>query len=322
MTPHLRDEAQWAVEVGERLRTLHASFADDDPTGRREYLRDELQRALQSIPAARKRTYLEALAERFPTGAIAAPEPVPTPPPPAQVPESAESLVSRLAELASQLPEPERVALSYKLQQAGFSVVIPAAAPGQQMTIEEIHPELQKKLGLDPGQPLDRQRALKLAAGMLDLVVTMDQLAWNLWKNLAPNSIVRRDPGPTGDLRKLAGPYIIGDNEVSTAQITQLLDKTRQLIAALLAAVGSIGETFARQYLARFSPHSIKEMADADPGFFIGPEQKCWRKYLQLFNDVNGLTIENEIAAAIAKYTEDLILGANRGGSTTTATKG
>lgn len=299
---------------------LQGSFADDDPAGRREYLTEEVERALRGVPSARKSVYIEALAERFPTGTAPEPQPVQAPDSPAPARESAESLVSRLADVASQLPESERLSLTYRLQQAGFNVVIPAAATAS--TTEEIHPELEKKLALQPGQPLDRQRALKLAAVLLDLVVTMDQLAWNLWKSLAPNSVVRRDPGPTGDLRKIAGPYIVGDHEVSTAQITQLLDKTRQLTAGLLAAIGSTGESFARQYLARFSPHNIKEMADSEPGFFIGPEQKCWRKYLELFNEVSGATIENEITSAIVKYTEDLILGANRGSSPTNVMKG
>jgi hypothetical protein len=185
------------------------------------------------------------------------------------------------------------------------------SAASQQET-DDIPAELQKKLSLDPNQALDRKRAMRLVAVLIDLVVTMDQVAWNVWKNLAPNSRVRRDPGPTGDLRKVAGPFLVGDPEVSTAQVTQLLDKTRQLIAGLLAAVGATGEAFARQYLTRFSPQSIKEAADAEPGFFIGPEQRCWRKYTQLFNDVSGVTIENEIANAIVKYTEDLIMGGGR----------
>ena len=209
--------------------------------------------------------------------------------------------------MAATLSEAEREDITNQLLSVGLAArVSSGTAPAD---TEEVPAELQKKLGLDPNQTLDRKRALRLVAVLIDLVVTMDQVAWNVWKNLAPSSRVRRDPGPTGDLRKLAGPFIIGDPEVSTAQVTQLLDKTRQLIAGLLAAVGATGEAFARQYLTRFSPRSIKEAADAEPGFFIGPEQKCWRKYTELFNEVSGVTIENEIANAIVKYTEDIILG-------------
>ena len=97
-------------------------------------------------------------------------------------------------------------------------------------------------------------RVLRLIAILTDFSVTLDQLSWNVWKQVAPKSIVRRDAGPESDFRKIAGPYLTGDNEVSTAQISQVVDKTRQLIAGLLAAVGSTGETFARQFISRIAP--------------------------------------------------------------------
>jgi len=308
-TAHLSDEAVWAAGVGTRLRMLQASFADDDAAARRDYLAEEIERNVREIPASRRRAHLEALAERFPEWGnassveeeIVEPEPAPAAGP------SPATLAAQLVELASTLSEDEREDITNQLLSVGLAARVSSGTAPQES--EEVPPELQKKLALDPNQTLDRKRAIRLVAVLIDLVVTMDQVAWNVWKNLAPNSRVRRDPGPTGDLRKLAGPFIIGDPEVSTAQVTQLLDKTRQLIAGLLAAVGATGEAFARQYLTRFSPRSIKEAADAEPGFFIGPEQKCWRKYTELFNEVSGVTIENEIANAIVKYTEDLILG-------------
>jgi hypothetical protein len=311
MTAHLSDEALWAVGLGARLRMLQASFADDDAAARRDYIAEELEREIREIPASRRKAYLEALAERFPgweSATVPADEVVPEAAP--IVDSSPESLVMQLTALAGTLSDADRRELADRLQEAGFALTVTLSAAAQET--DDIPAELQKKLSLDPNQALDRKRAMRLVAVLIDLVVTMDQVAWNVWKNLAPNSRVRRDPGPTGDLRKVAGPFLVGDPEVSTAQVTQLLDKTRQLIAGLLAAVGATGEAFARQYLTRFSPQSIKEAADAEPGFFIGPEQRCWRKYTQLFNDVSGVTIENEIANAIVKYTEDLILGGGR----------
>jgi len=315
-TAHLSDEAVWAAGVGTRLRMLQASFADDDAAARRDYLAEEIERNVREIPASRRKAHLEALAERFPEWGVVsgaeAEEVVEPEPAPAAGPSPA-TLASQLVEMAATLSEAEREDITNQLLSVGLAARVSSGATTQES--DEVPPELQKKLGLDASQALDRKRAIRLVAVLIDLVVTMDQVAWNVWKNLAPNSRVRRDPGPTGDLRKLAGPFITGDSEVSTAQVTQLLDKTRQLIAGLLAAVGATGEAFARQYLTRFSPRSIKEAADAEPGFFIGPEQKCWRKYTELFNEVSGVTIENEIANAIVKYTEDLILGGGSSGT-------
>jgi hypothetical protein len=289
---------------------LQASFADDDAAARTGYVEEEIERELREVPAAHRGSYLEALAGRFPSWESRAAAPAPSAPPQELAADTPEDLVNRLVAMAPNLSNDARWSLSYRLQQAGFSISVPSNAAASEG--EEAPPELQKRLSIEPGRTIDRKRAMRLTAVLIDLVVTMDQVSWSLWKNLAPNSIVRRDPGPTGDLKKLAGPYLLGDNEVSTTQLTQVLDKTRQLVAGLLAAIGATGETFARQFLARYSPQAIKELAEAEPGFFIGAEQKCWRKYIQVFNELSGVAIENEITGTIAKYTENLILGSGR----------
>jgi len=236
MIPQLSDEISWAVRVGARLQMLQASFADDDAAARTGYVEEELERALREVPATQRGAYLEALAERFPSWESRAPAPAApasqSAPPQEAVEETPEALVNRLAAMAANLSNDARWSLSYRLQQAGFAISVPSG--GAAPEAEEVPPELQKRLSIGAGQTIDRKRALRLTAVLIDLVVTMDQVAWSLWKNLAPNSIVRRDPGATGDLKKLAGPYLLGDDEVSTTQLTQVLDKTRQLIAGLL----------------------------------------------------------------------------------------
>jgi hypothetical protein len=289
---------------------LQASFADDDASARTGYIEEEVEHALRDVPAARRAAYLQALAERFPSWESRAPAAAQSSAPQEPQEETPDALVNRLAAMAAGLSNDARWSLSYRLQQAGFAISVPATAASSEA--DEVPPELQRRLSIGAGQVIDRKRALRLTAVLIDLVVTMDQISWSLWKNLAPNSIVRRDAGATGDLKKLAGPYLLGDNEVSTTQLTQVLDKTRQLIAGLLAAIGATGEAFARQFLARYSPQAIKELAEAEPGFFIGAEQKCWRKYIEVFNELSGVAIENEITGTIAKYTENLILGSGR----------
>jgi hypothetical protein len=305
MKTHLRDEAVWAASLSARLRMLQASFADDEPANREGFLIEELDRALKEIPAGKKRSYLGALGERFP---IPSAETQPAAAEPS--PESPESLVARVVELVPHLSPNLQAALTEKLRETGLlpqpeQAVVAAPA-------EELPEELQNKLSMEPGRSLDRARSLKLIAVMLDFLVTVDQLVWNVWKNLDPNSVVHRDPGMGSDFRQSLGAYLSGDREVSTAQVNQAIDKTRQLTAGLLAAVGATGETFARQYLSRFSPANIKQLANTGPGFLVGSDQKCWRKYVELFEETSGVKIEQEIANAIVRYTEQLILGSER----------
>jgi hypothetical protein len=302
----LTEEGTWARGIGARLRLLQSSFADDDERMRRDYLAEEIERAIKDVAPSRRRTYLEALAEHFPQweGAPGAAREA------APVDESPETIAAKLVEVAPYLTVAQKKVLAQQLEAAGIVQirqigVAPAPPP------QPIPPELQKKLGLDPETPLSDVRVMRLIAALIDFSVALDQLAWNMWKTLAPKSVVRRDPA-SGDMRRIAGPYLAGDDEVSTAQITQALDKTRQLIAGLMAGIGAAGETFSKQFLARFAPPAIQEIAQEESGFFIGPEQKCWRKYVALFAEVNGVVIEKEIASAIVQYTEELILGAGR----------
>lgn len=305
------EEAEWASGLGGQLRLVQASFADDDLATRQQYLSDEIARALKVVPPTKRRAYLQALAERFPAW-DAAPAAKQEGVPAVELPP--EELVARLVEIAPYLSIEQKRALSEQLEAAGLAASRPAAGAGPVAAAEPVPEELRKKLGIEPGQSLSQLRVLRLIAVLSEFSVTLDQLSWNVWKQIAPKSIVRRDAGPDGDFRKIAGPYLTGDDEVSTAQISQVVDKTRQLIAGLLAAVGSTGESFARQFLGRVAPSAIKEKADAESGFFIGPEQKCWRKYLETFNDINGVSIEKEIAGILAQNTEELILGKGRQG--------
>jgi hypothetical protein len=299
--------------LGAQLRLIQASFAEDDATTRQQYITDEISRALKTVSPTKRRAFLQALAERFPNWEGA---PAPKADPVAEL--APEDLVARLVEVAPYLTAMQRKALAEQLEAAGLVAARPTAPTPTASTpgggTDVIPEELQKKLGLDANQQLSQLRVLRLIAVLIEFSVTLDQLSWSVWKQVAPKSIVRREAGPESDFRKIAGPYLTGDDEVSTTQISQVVDKTRQLIAGLLAAVGSTGETFARQFLGRIAPAAIKEKADAESGFFVGPEQRCWRKYLEIFNEINGISVEQEIAEVLASRTEELILGKGRQG--------
>lgn len=309
------EEVSWAVSLVPRLRALQASFADDPATDRENYLAQELKQALDKIPASRRASHLELLADYFPvwdeSAPLPAPSAAPAPTEPARAEDTPAQLVKRLCALAADLSPQERSEFGERLAAVGISVAAAAestlALPPDQPATVTLPPELQKRLAIRPDQTLDLERVLRLIAALAEFAVTIEQPTWSLWKSLAPQSTVRRDP--SGDLRKIAGPYLVGDREVSTTQITQSLERTRHLIAGLLAAIGTTGESFARQFLSRFAPEAIKASADAESGFFLGPEQKCWRQYVTLFNEISGVAIEQEISKIIAQNAEGLIRG-------------
>ena len=150
------------------------------------------------------------------------------------------------------------------------------------------------------------ERAIKLLAITTELALALDQLAWALWKQLAPKSPIRKE----AELNRLAGSYLAGDAEVSTAQLTQPVEKTRRLIAGLLGAVGRAGSYYAKDHVARLSPDVIEDWAKMEKKWNETVEGACWRKFVHLAQEhASEPAIEHEIQEAIAKAAEQIILG-------------
>jgi len=299
MESHLSEEAQWASGLASRLRLIQANCADDPSSVRQGYITEEIERALKPVSPTRRKNYLDSLVERFPAWEgvrSAARSDVKV----GVAPLTPEELVARLVELAPTLSPETRAAFAGQLQAAGFSIKESANV------FLELPPELQKKLGLPPGKPLQLERAVKLLVITTELALALDQLAWALWKQLAPKSVIRKE----AEFHRLAGVYLAGDAEVSTAQLTQPVEKTRRLIAGLLGAVGRAGSSYAKKYFARLSPEAIEDWAKMEKKWNESIEAACWRKFVQQAQEhASEPAIEHEIQEAIAKSAENLILG-------------
>src|SRR3954469_25801310 len=299
MESHLSEESLWASGLASRLRLIQANFADDPPSVRQGYITEEIERALQNVSPTKRSAYLESLGERFPAWEGVRSAPVSD----VQVggaPLTAEELVSRLTQLAPTLSPEARAAFAGQLQAAGLSIKESANA------FLELPPDLQKKLGLAHGKPLQLERAVKLLIITTEFALALDQLAWALWKQVAPKSAIRKE----AELNRLAGAYLTGDAEVSTAQLTQPVEKTRRLIAGLLGAVGRAGSSYAKKYISRLSPEMIEDWAKMEKKWNESIEAACWRKFIQQAKEhASEPAIEHEIQEAIAKAAENLILG-------------
>jgi hypothetical protein len=290
--------SSWAVKVAARLWMLQTSFADDPPETRREYLVEEIERSLKEVAESRREEYLAALMDRFP-GPERFEFAAAVPPPQTEAPKRTPlQLVQELIAQIPQLPSETRVAIAQRLQAAGL--LIP------QSKGIELPAELIGKIGMTPDEPVDEERLAKVFAALFEMVVMLDHLIWSVWKNIAPKSALRRDTD-TANLRRTIGRCLAGDREVATLQVTQILDKTRQLTAGLLSALGPAGETYARKHLEKFAPEKIRTSIESkSPGFLGNIEQKCWRRYLELAGDLSGPVVEKQMVDAIVSYTEAL----------------
>jgi hypothetical protein len=256
---------------------------------------------MKDVAMSKKQVFLAALGERFP--AWQAPEPAPVKPDgePAQpLPETPQALLERLLQAVPTLSPEVKEEFAKKLQQAGL-------APKQAVDFSiDIPGEYRKKLNLPEGKPLNPERTIKLLSALFEMTLAMDQLVWALWKQIAPQSNIRRE----GDFGKLAGPYLVGDTEVSTQQLAQILERTRRLNASLLGATGRGSSNYAQKYVDQFAPDVIEDLARIEKSTFATLESVSWKKYVQLAKEhLSKPVIENEIQKAIAKAAERLMMG-------------
>jgi hypothetical protein len=300
---HLSEEALWASGLAARLRLLQANLADDSPVTRQQCLRDLIQQHVTELTPSKRRAHLDALRDRFPAWQAAQAAPPATAE--AAAPETPESALNRLLEMAGGLSPDARAAMSRRLHAAGFAISQGGGG------LPDLSPEMQKKFGLAAGQQLNSERALKLLTGLTEMVLALDQLVWTLWKQLNPKSNFRKE----GDFAKSLGPFLSGDPEVPTALVAQPLDRTRKLIAALLGAVGRGGANFAAKHVARFGPDAIEDLAKLERTFMQSVEVTAWKKYRELFKEYCAeAAVENDVQQAIAKVAEGLLQGPGRGG--------
>jgi hypothetical protein len=299
MDSYLTEEALWASGLASRLKLLQANFADDAPATRQTYLTEEIERALKNVVPAKRKLYLEALAERFPAWQSAQTVPV-APTPLSAAPETPSELLARFIQVVSGLPSEAKAEFVQKLREAG---IVPEASHASAI---ELAPDAQKKVGLMPGTPLNVERAIKLLVVESEAVLALDQLAWTLWKQMATKSAIRKE----AELIKLSGQYLAGDAEVSTQQLVQALEKTRRLMASLMGAVGRAGNTYAKKAVARLSPEVIEDLAKMERKWTESVEVTAWRIFQRLAKEhLSEPAIESGIQEAMVKVAEDLMTG-------------
>jgi hypothetical protein len=304
-TPFTAEEIRWAGRLAAQLRFLQADFADLTPAERQPYYDEEIQHALREIVPENRSRYLAALGEEFPTFNFSQPaleaEPADTSP---------EALVEALVRIAPRLPKQKLAEFGVQLQNAGYV--------GLKSTtlVDGPPPEFQKLFGLADGQSVDLQRLYRLTTVMADFYFRLEVFAWSVWQQVGSQSRIRKDIGVLNDPRKLGGRYLTGDAEVSAEQIKTVVEKTRQLIAGLLGALGGAGRIFANRFAADFSPEHVLTVAKLDSslgsGMFGNDEVRAWRKFKQLFQGQTEEVIEERLQEAIAHSAEGLMRGLNR----------
>jgi len=293
-----------------RLRMVQMDFSDQGAEIRREYLSEEVERAVGSVVPEQRHQFLEELMEHFPSWdarvevQLRSDESTERSATDARELQDPNFLVARLIDVAKDLPEGERKVLVERLAEGGLASISQGAWP------EEAEQDMRQNLRLPPDRPLDPTRTVEAVGLLADFGLRLDQLVWGGWHQIAPRSKIRRDK----PLQQTFKAFVTGDQDVPRGQVSGDIENLRRLIASLVAAIGQTGRQFGAKLVSRLSPHVIEEVVAMEGGgFWVGKEAKYWNKYVELAAEImNEPAIEAEIMETIAHIAESLMKGTGR----------
>lgn len=293
--------AAWAASLVTRLKYLQTNLTEATPENRQVYMEEELRRALQELPLEKRGSHLYALAQAFPEWDLAAATVVA---PAAAARQTPDEIVRAFVQLVPSLTGEQREKVKQELAALGLVLPSPQPLEGEALT------GVRTKLKLDSEDPINVTQLARLFAAYAEAMLALDQLAWNVWRNAAPKSPIRRDIAQ-GDLRTVTRRALAGDAESAVAQaaVQKQLEASRQLVAGLLAGLGPAGKNFARRYQQRYTPDAVREVVRAEGG---KGDLQFWKKHTELAAEVTETVIEDDVQAAVVKYAEDLMRGSQR----------
>ena len=296
MAKTTKNEAQRLAAVANRLRLVQADFADESADVRQEHLSEILRHALSELLPDQRKEFLEALRSWFPTWDATAYRAA------SRTKAASQSItdqrewndvsyvLERLIELAQDLPADQREALIGRLRAEGLS-----SGDGPDWPAE-VAVAVKKQLGVDEARSLDPARVLEMELRLAEFADTLDQLAWRMWRTIAPRAQLR----PTANLKSTMSRFVTGQADVP---LSRTIEDLRHLVASLLGAVSQVGRDFAQRHLAKFSPTEIEALTDMERGgFLVAKEVRCWRKYVELSKTLDEALIEREIMQIIERF--------------------
>ena len=306
-------DAEAVRAMARKLRMVQLSFADESGDDRCKYLAEALAGLIEGVLPDHRDEYLAALEDAFPVWADApAQAAVPAAAPVAAPIETPAALADRLVAMAAMMDEDEREAIAQRLAQGRLTVSptqdrMPERARGTAgdttlpRHIQEAMQYLMKQLEIGR---IDFTRTAKLVLLFTAYMSQMDQIIWNTWRTVAPQTDLRRPV----NLHKEICRYLSGDKDISGVEMNGHVETMQKLMASLVAAMGQLGALLTRQHLAKFAPMEIKIQANRDGSSLLESlESRCWRRYEKLARDLEEDVIEHAVKDIIAEYAEAMM---------------
>ena len=295
----------WAAGVAKRLKVIQSNWAEEELQVRQDYIRQEVSRSLEQISASDRPMHLKALQRYFPSRETPQTMVVKEASEPLTLDETCTSFISMLRGA----DEEAKAMIMKRLEAAGITAVAKAEEGSQQDEMLDLGPDVIRRLRLKPGSQINPARVLKLLVHLLDAVLSIDDLVWNLWKKIAPNSSIMRKH--RSDLRTQIGYYLTNNPSVSFSDVSESMDMSRRVNTSLLGALGPLGRNFSARHSAKFSPMAIEEAVELEGGggFLKAKAVQCWQKYEELSKDMDETAVNQLLNELLSSYAEELMVG-------------
>ncbi|UCD74778.1 MAG: hypothetical protein JSV91_13440 [Phycisphaerales bacterium] len=307
MAQHRSDSAELVAETANRLRMVQFDLADQEPQVRQDYLADELRRALAEVPPAERQQFLERLEDRFPSWdrqvavASRAEEAVPRSSVDERELSDASFLVSRLTEVLPSLNEAERQVVRDRLAAAGLGPAPTVAWRDDAVKTLSALLDLEKTAAPDP------DRALAAVDLLMTAAIDLDKMIWKTWREIAPKEKLRE----SGKLKSNLARWLGGDEDISRTEVGESLENLRRMIASMILAIRNAPREWTHRHLEKMSVAAIESHVDFEGTKLLeSREVKCWRKYRELAEGLDEISIAREILQVVAEYAGRILEGA------------
>lgn len=295
----------WAAGVAKRLKIIQSNWAEEDLEVRQDYIRQEVSRSLERVSSSDRPAHLKALQRYFPARETPQTMVVKETAKPLTLDDSCSTFIS----LLRTADEDQKAMVMKRLEAAGVVVGDREDSSGSDDEMLDLGPDVIRRLRLKPGSQINSARVLKLLVHLLDAVLSIDDLVWNLWMKIAPNSSIKRKH--RADLRTQIGAYLTNSPEISFSDVSESMDMSRRVNTSLLGALGPLGRNFAARHSAKFSPAAIEEAVDLEGGggFLKAKAVQCWQKYVDLASDMDETAVNQLLNEQLSSYAEELMVG-------------
>ncbi|MEL7473935.1 MAG: hypothetical protein AAGK04_11515 [Planctomycetota bacterium] len=299
------DTVRLVVSTANRLRLVQADLADQAPEVRQEHLLDEIERALGSLRPEERPAFLDELQGRFPTWEAWGPgsqqsdgEKGRSDSDERELNDAA-FLTERLVSLAGGMGLEQRRKVADRLAEVGI------VAEGRGELPDRATGALKAAVKIDESSTLDASRVVEALRLYVELGKSLDTVVWGAWKQVAPRSSIRGQ----GELMEHLKPYLLGDEDAGRGDLMTKIERLRQIVAALVAAIPQTGRQFAQRHYERYAPEHIEGWSKGEKKTLESSGVAAWRKYKEVFGSTDQATMEQEILDLIGMYAQKLVKG-------------